>query len=78
MALVARNVLADCEIAHQLLRKESMESATWRPHWVLCLALLRAVGHVLKKVDGEDDEKQRAAISAKWNESGHRRPWWYW
>ena len=42
MALVARNVLADCEIAHQLLRKESMGSATWRPHWVLCLALPRA------------------------------------
>jgi hypothetical protein len=68
MALAARKVLADCEIAHQLLRKESMECATWRPHWVLCLTLLRAVGHVLDKVDGEADVKHRAAISAKWEE----------
>jgi hypothetical protein len=68
MALVARRVLADCEIAHQLLRKESTESATWRPHWVLCLTLLRAVGHVLDNVDGEADANHRAAISAKWEE----------
>jgi hypothetical protein len=45
-----------------------MESATWRPHWVLCLTLLRTVGHVLRKVDREADAKHRAAISAKWNE----------
>jgi len=68
MALVARKVLADCETAHQLLKEERMSSATWRLHWVACLALLRAVGHVLDKVDGEADAKQSAAINAKWEE----------
>jgi hypothetical protein len=67
MALVARKVLADCETAHQLLRKEKM-GATWRPHWVACLTLLRAVGHVLDKVDVEADAKHSAAIKAKWEE----------
>jgi hypothetical protein len=57
MTLVARKVLADCETAHQLLKKEEMESATWRVHWVGCLALLRAVGHILHHVDGEADTK---------------------
>jgi adenylate cyclase len=55
MALVARKVLAECETAHQFLKTERVASATWRPHWVLCLTLLRAVGHVLDKVDGEAD-----------------------
>jgi hypothetical protein len=68
MALVARKVLADCETAHQLLRKEKMGSATWRVHWVACLTLLRAVGHILDKIDGEADAKHSAAIKAKWEE----------
>src|SRR5262249_14267635 len=68
MTLVARKVLADCETAHQLLKKEKMESATWRAHWVGCLALLRAVGHILHHVDGEADTKQRDVIAAKWGD----------
>ena len=66
--LVARKVLADCETAHQLLKEEKMESATWRVHWVGCLALLRAVGHILHKVDGEEDTKHRDVITAKWDD----------
>jgi hypothetical protein len=68
MTLVARKVLADCETAHQLLKKEEMESATWRVHWVGCLALLRAVGHILHHVDGEADTKYRDVITAKWDD----------
>jgi hypothetical protein len=68
MALVARKVLAECETAHQFLKTERVASATWRPHWVLCLTLLRAVGHVLDKVDGEADAKHNTAISAKCEE----------
>lgn len=68
MALVARKTLADCEVAHELLKQEKQESATWRPHWVGCLALLRAVGHVLRNVDRETDDKHRAVINATWDE----------
>ena len=68
VTLVARKVLADCETAHQLLKKEKMESATWRVHWVGCLALLRAVGDILHKVDGKADTKHRDVITAKWDD----------
>jgi hypothetical protein len=65
MALHARAPLTDCEIAHDLLEKEK-ESKNWRVYWVSCLTLLRAVGHVLDKVDGQVDEKHRAIIDARW------------
>jgi hypothetical protein len=68
MALLARKTLTDCEAAHELLKKERKESATWRVHWTACLTLLRAVGHVLDNADGETDAKRRALIKAKWDE----------
>src|SRR5204862_6403140 len=68
MGLIARATLADCEVAHELQKKEKKESVTWRPHWVLCLTLLRAVGHVLENADGETDAKHRAAIKQRWEE----------
>jgi hypothetical protein len=66
VALLARKTLADCEAAHELLKKENKDSSTWRVHWVACLTLLRAVGHVLDKADGDTDAKHRTAIAAKW------------
>lgn len=68
MSLHARQTLADCEAAHELLKKEKKDSPTWRVHWVACLTLLRAVGHVLDKADGDTGEKHRAVIKAKWEE----------
>jgi hypothetical protein len=50
---VARQVLADCEIALQTLEDEQ-DLAHWRVHLAGALALIRAVGHVLHKVDGAD------------------------
>lgn len=49
----AREVLADCEIALQMLEAEQ-DLGRWRVHWAGALALVRAVGHVLTKVDGAD------------------------
>jgi hypothetical protein len=68
MALVARGPLADCQVAHELLKQDKKESPSWRPHWVACLALLRAVGHVLHKVDGTTDAHHREVIDAAWAE----------
>lgn len=66
MSLIARKTLGDCEIAHGLLKTEKVESQTWRVHWVACLALLRAVGHVLENVDGERDDRHRRAVARAW------------
>jgi hypothetical protein len=63
----ARSVLDDCRIALQLLEEES-DLQRWRIHWVAALALIRAVGHVLDKVDGRDPAVSAAARAAykKW------------
>jgi len=52
MTYAARQVLEDCKLALQLLEDET-DLQVWRIHWVAALALIRAVGHVLHKVDGK-------------------------
>jgi hypothetical protein len=58
MTTVARQVVADCEIALEMLEAQR-DLARWRVHWAGALALLRAVGHVLHKVDGADPKTHR-------------------
>lgn len=53
MTLQSRQVLADCRVALELLEEETGEQR-WRVHWAAAVALIRAVGHVLDKVDGRD------------------------
>lgn len=67
MTAKARKVLEDCRVALQLLEEET-DLQRWRIHWVAALALVRAVGHVLDKVDGADPALSRAARAAhqKW------------
>jgi hypothetical protein len=48
--LAARAVLADCEEALEELKGARQD--TLRRRWLTVMALLRAVGHVLDKVDG--------------------------
>ena len=48
----ARRVLSDCKYALDMLQVES-RPASFRVLWVAGIALVRAVGHVLQKVDGE-------------------------
>jgi hypothetical protein len=52
MNLTARAVLSDCTRAHALLEDQS-DKIRFRLFWVAGVALLRAVGHVLQKVDSE-------------------------
>ena len=49
----ARKVMADCEIALELLESEQ-DLGRLRVHWAGAMALVRAVGHVLDKVDGRN------------------------
>lgn len=59
----AQTVLDDCRVALQLLEEEK-DLQRWRVHWVAALALVRAVGHVLDKVDGADPAIGAAAREA--------------
>ncbi|WP_108525336.1 hypothetical protein [Pseudomonas sp. GV105] len=47
----ARRVLSDVEVVREKLEIET-ERVEWRLHWVTAIVLIRAVGHVLTKVDG--------------------------
>lgn len=53
MTRTARDVLNDCEVALELLESEQ-NLGRWRVRWAGALALVRAVGHVLHKVDSAD------------------------
>jgi hypothetical protein len=60
----ARLVLSDACIAADRL-KAAVDGGDYRIEWVATVALLRAVGHVLRKVDGRQPAA-RAAIDARW------------
>lgn len=53
MTTAARSVLADCEIALEMLESEE-DMPRWRVKWAGAVALLRAVGHVLRNVDRKE------------------------
>lgn len=67
MNLTARTVLNDCKSAHALLEDES-DRTRFRLFWVAGVALLRAVGHVLQKVDTEQSSALKAAIGRAYAE----------
>ena len=61
MQLLAQRVLDDCEIALRLIENED-DGDTWRVLWAGAVALLRAVGHVLHKVDAVQHPEMRSRI----------------
>ena len=62
----ARRVLADCKHAHELLEDE-LQAGSFRILWVAGIAMARAVGHVLQKVDGESDKAVKAAVASAYS-----------
>ena len=69
----ARKVLEDCKIILNRFR----DDAVYREHrfnWVLSLSLLRAVGHVLDKVDALESSQARVAIKKAWSEINDTKP----
>jgi hypothetical protein len=63
MTTRARLVLEDCRLALQLLEDET-DLRRWRLHWLAAIALIRAVGHVLDKVDGKSPAVRAASRTA--------------
>ncbi len=75
----ARLVLADCRVALEEAEL-ALDPVAFRRSWAAVVALLRAVGHVLDKVDGRQSESLRRAIDARWriwnaNRAGNRAYW---
>jgi len=65
-ATAARNVLDDCRWALNQ-HTPDLQGEAFRVSWVALVALLRAVGHVLKEVDAEQgDAHLKAAICDHW------------
>lgn len=60
-------VLEDCRVA-LAWAEDARSDQEFRVRWVALVALLRAVGHVLDKVDGARGSAWRSAVSALWNE----------
>lgn len=63
----SRTVLYDCRVA-LAWADEARTDQEFRVRWVALVALLRAVGHVLDKVDGARGPALRSAVSALWSE----------
>ena len=61
----ARRVLADCRVALQHA-DVAIDPVDFRVSWAALVALLRAVGHVLKKVDAERGAILKRAIERRW------------
>lgn len=62
-SLAARIVLADCRVCLSRLEQED-DHTSFRINWVAMCAMLRAVGHVLNKVDGPAGSEARRALIA--------------
>jgi hypothetical protein len=65
-------VLDDCRRALQLAEDDRNEQE-FRVHWVALVALLRAVGHVLDKVDAVSSPELRRAVDERWSAWRHNR-----
>ncbi|WBY15520.1 hypothetical protein PF049_07790 [Erythrobacteraceae bacterium WH01K] len=61
MQLTAEEVLTDCRLAHEAMEAES-DHDLLRIQWIGALALLRLVGDVLNKVDGNRSERIKSSI----------------
>lgn len=67
MTIKAREVLGDCRLALQMLELEQ-DPAKLRVLWAAAVALVRAVGHVLKSVDCQDSYVRQVSneFYARW------------
>lgn len=65
------------ELQHAELDEEHPD---WRMHWVYAVVMLRTIGHVLDKVDGERDQAHRTIVRAAWERWRNNRSenWVFW
>jgi len=75
VTLKAREVLDDCRFALREFRTDPM-GQEFRVRWVAAVTLLRAVGHVLRKVDGESSPRAKEAVRHAWERLPKDDPLW--
>lgn len=73
MTARAREVLKDCEYLLTEISKD-LWGPLWRLRWAGLIALLRAVGHVLAKVDSKASIEAKSAIDEAWNRLNDAKP----
>jgi hypothetical protein len=75
MTKEARYVLHDCELAHSR-HTDDLQDYEFRLSWIALVTLLRAVGHVLDKVDGDSTKNPKLSkvIREKYQEIKKSRP----
>ncbi|MEO7129247.1 MAG: hypothetical protein ABI040_10365 [Rhodoferax sp.] len=73
MTSAAREVLEDCRGALAELT-DGIQGRQWRRRWITSIVLLRAVGHVLKNVDGKRSPEYRTAINDRWKHLKSTKP----
>lgn len=73
MTTAAREVLEDCRGALAEL-VDGITGPVWRRRWIISVVLLRAVGHVLDKVDGACSQQYRTTIDEWWKQLKNTRP----
>lgn len=73
MTARAREVLEDCKIALNEIQ-DGITGREWRVRWVAAVALLRAVGHVLDKVDAPGDPLLRRLVDDAWRRLEESKP----
>jgi len=73
MTQAARGVLADCREAIAEL-KAGVHGDVWRRRWITAIVLLRAVGHVLERVDVRSSDAYRRAIEGAWDSLRETKP----
>ena len=67
MTMKARIVLQDLKVAISL-HSDELQSEKFRISWLSITTLLRAIGHVLAKVDSLESLARKQAIDEKWDE----------
>lgn len=73
MTRAAREVLEDCRGAVEEIGN-GIQGPAWRRSWVAAVVLLRAVGHVLRKIDSSISPAYKRAIDEAWDELGSTKP----
>ena len=73
MTVHAREVLKDCEVAINEIH-DGVMGRQWRIRWIGAIALLRAVGHVLNKVDTRNDSLLQTIVDKAWKRLASSKP----
>ncbi|MFC1730391.1 hypothetical protein ACFL6I_08655 [candidate division KSB1 bacterium] len=69
----ARIVLQDCKYAISMHKNDS-QAELFRISWISVVTLLRAIGHVLRKVDSEESNEMKYAVDINWQALNDTKP----